>query len=94
MVGPPVWHIHSNPTGWALNDGNWPPVAGFATNTLDLVPDYTILSEMTYDELIAVTEAHHLTILSILARSTGRIILLRPHAVSYTHLTLPTTAYV
>ena len=38
---------------------------------------------MTYDELIAVTEAHHLMILSILAGSTGRIILLRPHEPIY-----------
>ena len=38
---------------------------------------------MTYSELISVTEAHQLTILSILAGSTGRIILLRPHEPSY-----------
>ena len=38
---------------------------------------------MTYSELISVTVAHQLTILSILAGSTGRIILLRPHEPSY-----------
>ena len=58
-------------------------MAGFATDTLDLVPDHTILSEMTYSELISVTVAHQLTILSILAGSTGRIILLSPHEPSY-----------
>ena len=58
-------------------------MARFATDTLNLVPDYTILSEMTYDELKAVTEAQHLTVFGILAGSTGRIILLWPHETSY-----------
>ena len=58
-------------------------MAGFATNTLDLVTDYAILSEMTYDELLAVTEAQHLTIFGILAGSTGSVILLGPHEPSY-----------
>ena len=58
-------------------------MAGFATNTLNLVTDYAILSEMTYDELLAVTEAQHLTIFGILAGSTGSIILLGPHEPSY-----------
>ena len=38
---------------------------------------------MIYDELLAVTEAQHLTIFGILAGSTGSIILLAPHEPSY-----------
>ncbi len=38
---------------------------------------------MTYDELLAATEAQHLTTFSTLARSTGPIILLTPHEPSY-----------
>ena len=58
-------------------------MAGFATNKLDLVPDHAILSEMTCDEMLAVTEDQRLMLFGILPGSTGSIILFGPHEPSY-----------